>query len=334
VFGRVLLLRSSHLVRHGAAHRVIRQRGFLSFLADTPPGKTPVISSSRVAFIAWKPGRDRASDRWSTPVRVGDFGNAGLTRTITPVTAYLDGRVAIVTGGGSGIGRAIAIAYAAVGARVVIADIDEAAGAATVDEIAQAGGTAAFVRADASSPDAHEALVADTVARYGGLHIACNNAGVGGADKPVGEHPIDAWDRIIAINLSGVFYGMRHQIPALLASGGGVIVNIASIMASVGFRGQAAYAAAKHGVIGLTRSAALEYARQGVRINAVGPGFVDTPLLGDSSNRARRLLGALHPVGRLGEAAEVAELVLWLSSPKASFVTGSYYPVDGGYLAQ
>jgi NAD(P)-dependent dehydrogenase (short-subunit alcohol dehydrogenase family) len=241
----------------------------------------------------------------------GDEGIRELTPTIATVTAYLDGRVAIVTGGASGIGRAIAMAYASVGARVVIADIDEAAGAAS-----------------------HEALVADTVARYGGLHIACNNAGVGGADRPVGEHPVDSWDRIIAINLSGVFYGMRHQIPAMLASGGGVIVNIASIMATVGFRGQAAYAAAKHGVIGVTRTAALEYAKSNLRINAVGPGFVDTPLLGDTSSRVRRHLGAMHPVGRLGEAAEVAELVLWLSSPKASFVTGSYYPIDGGYLAQ
>jgi NAD(P)-dependent dehydrogenase (short-subunit alcohol dehydrogenase family) len=265
---------------------------------------------------------------------IGDDGIADPARTIAPVTAYLDGRVAIVTGGGSGIGRAIAIAYAAVGARVVIADIDEAAGAAAVEDILKARGTAAFVRSDASCAAAHEALVADTVARYGGLHIACNNAGVGGADRPVGEHPVDAWDRIIAINLSGVFYGMRHQIPAMLASGGGVIVNIASIMATVGFRGQAAYAAAKHGVIGVTRTAALEYAKQNVRINAVGPGFIDTPLLGETSNRARRVLGAMHPVGRLGEAAEIAELVLWLSSPKASFVTGSYYPIDGGYLAQ
>jgi NAD(P)-dependent dehydrogenase (short-subunit alcohol dehydrogenase family) len=264
----------------------------------------------------------------------GDEGIRELTPTIATVTAYLDGRVAIVTGGASGIGRAIAMAYASVGARVVIADIDEAAGADTVETILAAGGTAAFVRADAGCAASHEALVADTVSRYGGLHIACNNAGVGGADRPVGEHPVDSWDRIIAINLSGVFYGMRHQIPAMLASGGGVIVNIASIMATVGFRGQAAYAAAKHGVIGVTRTAALEYAKSNLRINAVGPGFVDTPLLGDTSSRVRRHLGAMHPVGRLGEAAEVAELVLWLSSPKASFVTGSYYPVDGGYLAQ
>jgi len=246
----------------------------------------------------------------------------------------LEGRVALVTGGGSGIGRAVALAYARSGARVVVSDIAEPGGNETVAQVAAAGGTACFVPADTSSPADNERLVAEAVRRYGALHVACNNAGVGGTGADVGDYALDEWQRIIGINLSGVFYGMRYQIPAMLAAGGGAIVNMASILGQVGFRGHSAYVAAKHGVVGLTRTAALEYAARGIRVNAVGPAFIDTPLLANLPAEARAALANLHPIARIGRSEEVAELVLWLSSDRASFVTSSYYPIDGGYLAQ
>ncbi|MVM33037.1 glucose 1-dehydrogenase [Spirosoma sp. HMF4905] len=249
--------------------------------------------------------------------------------------SLLNGKVALVTGAGSGIGKQVALKYAAEGAKVVVSDIVEKGGNETVAEIIAAGGEAFFVKADTSSPTDNELLVQQTLEKYGALHIACNNAGVGGPTIPTGEYPLDGWDKVIQINLSGVFYGMRYQLPAILQSGGGTIVNMASILGKVGFANSVAYVAAKHGVIGLTETAAVEYAAKGVRINAVGPGFIKTPLVESSMDQASRdALIALHPIGRLGESAEVAELVLWLSSDKASFVTGSYYNVDGGYLAR
>ncbi|MEO3402596.1 glucose 1-dehydrogenase [Mucilaginibacter sp. CAU 1740] len=249
--------------------------------------------------------------------------------------SILKDKVAIVTGGGSGIGKQVALKYAAEGAKVVVSDIVEKAGNETVAEIIAAGGEAFFIKADTGSAAENESLVQQTVAKYGALHIACNNAGIGGPSAPAGEYDLEAWDKVIKINLSGVFYGMRYQIPAILKSGGGNIVNMASILGKVGFAGSSAYVAAKHGVVGLTEAAAVEYAAKGVRVNAVGPGFIKTPLVESSMDQASRdaLIG-LHPIGRLGESAEVAELVLWLSSDKASFVTGSYYNVDGGYLAR
>lgn len=246
----------------------------------------------------------------------------------------LENKVAIVTGAGSGIGKAICLLYAKEGAKIVVSDISEKAGNETVSEIKDAGGKAIFVKADSSKPEDNKNLVEQTVKEFGGLHVAVNNAGIGGPIGPVGEYPIDGWDKVIAINLSGVFYGMRYQIPAMLKSGGGSIVNMASILGKVGTKGSAAYVAAKHGVIGLTESAALEYADQKIRINAVGPGYIKTPLLESLDEATMKALVGLHPMGRLGEASEVAELVLWLNSDKASFVTGSYYNVDGGYLAQ
>lgn len=247
----------------------------------------------------------------------------------------LEGKVAVVTGAGSGIGRAIAVALAAHHAKVLVADLDEPGGTETARHIAADGGTAAFRRADVAKPEDHEALVAAAEKEFGALHIAVNNAGIGGPSAPVGEYPLDGWDRVIAVNLSGVFYGMRYQLPAIEAAGGGSITNIASILGQVGFRNSAAYVAAKHGVVGLTRNAALEYAAKGIRVNAVGPAFIKTPLIENAMDtNALRALVDLHPIGRLGEAAEVAELVLWLCSSKASFVTGSYYAIDGGYLAQ
>lgn len=246
----------------------------------------------------------------------------------------LEGKAAIVTGAGSGIGRAIALHYALAGAKVVISDIDQDGGAETLDQILSAGGDAIFVAADTSLPQDHEKLVASTVQAYQRLDIACNNAGISGTAAPVGECSPDEWNKVIGVNLSGVFYGMRFQIPAMLKSGGGNIVNIGSILSQVGFREHSPYVAAKHGLVGLTRTAALEYGGRNIRINAVGPAFIRTPMLDALPPEMFDALAALHPLGRLGEAHEVAELVLWLSSDRASFVTGSYYPADGGYLAQ
>jgi len=245
----------------------------------------------------------------------------------------LTDKVAIVTGAASGIGRAIAQAYARAGAKVVVSDISVGAGEETVKLIKDAGGEAFFIAADTSKAEDSEQLVELTVEKYGGLHITCNNAGIGGPSAPTGEYTIEGWDKVIAINLSGVFYGCRYQIPALLQSGGGVIINMASILGQVGFANSSAYVAAKHGVVGLTKSIALEYGAGGIRANVVGPAFINTPLLKDMDSETIDWLVSKHPMGRLGEPSEVAELVLWLCTEKASFVNGAYYPVDGGYLA-
>ncbi len=203
-------------------------------------------------------------------------------------------------------------------------------------QIQQAGGDAYFVRSDVSQPEDCQALARVTVERYGRLDVAFNNAGIGGESNLVADYSIDAWQKVIAVNLSGVFYCMKYQIPQMLKTGGGAIVNMASILGQVGFAGAPAYVAAKHGVVGLSQNAAVEYAQQGVRVNVVGPAFISTPLIAaiEQDEAARSGLIGLHPIGRLGQSEEVAELVIWLSSDKASFVTGAYYPIDGGYLAR
>jgi NAD(P)-dependent dehydrogenase (short-subunit alcohol dehydrogenase family) len=246
----------------------------------------------------------------------------------------LENKVAIITGSGSGIGKSAAMLFAKEGAKVIISDINEAHGNSVVDEITKNGGAAFFVKADSSKPEDNEALVKQTLDKYGSLDIAVNNAGIGGPLAATGEYPVDGWKKVIDINLSGVFYGMRYQIPAMLQKGGSII-NVASILGQAGTKFSPAYVAAKHGVVGLTKAAALEYADKKIRINSIGPGYIKTPLVMNSLDKsALDTLVGLHPIGRLGESEEIAELLLWLASSKASFVTGSYYPIDGGYLAQ
>ena len=244
-------------------------------------------------------------------------------------------KVAIVTGAGSGIGAAIARELAERGAIVIAADIDLAAAQDVASEIRGDGGRASAIEVDVADPEAAERLVKFAVETGGGLHLAVNNAGIGGPNEPVADYPLDGWKKVIDINLNGVFYGMKYQIAAMLEAGGGAIVNVSSILGSVGWAGSSAYVTAKHGLIGLTKTAAIEYAQKGVRVNAVGPAFIDTPLL--SKNLDEETLGQLagmHPVGRLGTSEEVSALTCFLLSDRASFITGSYHLVDGGYTAR
>lgn len=247
----------------------------------------------------------------------------------------LENKVAIITGAGSGIGKETALLFAKEGAKVVVSDINEAHGNAVVDKIKNSGGEALFIRADSSSPEDHKNLVKETIKTFGKLDIAVNNAGIGGEVNKVGDMSVEGWKKVIDINLSGVFYGVKYQIPEMVKNGSGSIINIASILGQVGFANSAGYVAAKHGVVGLTKSAAWEYAPEKVRVNAVGPGFIYTGLVNEEAmgKEALNYLETKHAFGRLGEAQEVANLILFLASDDASFVTGSYYPVDGGYLA-
>ncbi|MGN8051259.1 SDR family NAD(P)-dependent oxidoreductase [Curtobacterium sp. 22159] len=245
-----------------------------------------------------------------------------------------EGKVAIVTGGGSGIGESIAKELAAAGARVVVTDIRLDAAQRVADEIGSAGGTAAAFEANSAVATDNERMVQFAVDTYGALHLAVNNAGIGAAPQPIGEYDVEAWDRVRAVDLDGVFYGLRYEIPAMLQAGGGAIVNMASVLGTVGIAENAAYVASKHALVGLTKVAALEYTAQGVRTNAVGPGFIDTPLVRSSlSPEALAALEGEHAAKRLGKDSEVAALVLFLLSDKASFISGSYHLVDGGYSA-
>ena len=244
------------------------------------------------------------------------------------------GKVAVVTGGASGIGEAVARAIAARGGQVVVADIDEADSERVTTAIGDAGGSAQAIRTDVTDADSVEAMVKFAVDAYGGLDVAINNAGIGGPLSPTGEYPIDGWRQVIEINLNGVFYGMRYQIPAMLARGGGAIVNVASILGAVGTANSPAYVAAKHGVRGLTKAAAIEYATRNIRINSVGPGYIETPLLASLDEATMQALVNLHPMHRLGTSEEVAALIVFLASDEAAFITGSYHLVDGGYTAQ
>lgn len=247
------------------------------------------------------------------------------------------GKTTLVTGGGSGIGQAAALLFAREGAQVVIADVNEAGGAATAKQIEGGGGRALFVPTDVTHAHDVEALLARTVATFGGLDCAFNNAGVSGDEMTTTECTEDNWDRVITTNLKSIWLCMKYEIPALLGHGGGAIVNTSSISGLIGLRGWPAYCASKHGIIGLTKVAALEYCQQGVRINAVCPGVIHTPML-DASFRnnpqAKDALAASEPIGRMGRPDEVAEVVAWLCSDAASFMVGSAVSVDGGFVAQ
>ncbi len=245
----------------------------------------------------------------------------------------LDNKVALVTGAGSGIGLAIAQSYAKEGAKVIVSDINEEHGNQAVEKIKSEGGEASFVKADTSKAEEVEALIKSTVEIYGRLDVACNNAGIGGDQKLTGEYDLDSWRKVLSINLDGVFYGCKYQLEQMEKNGGGVIVNIASIHGTVAAPLSSAYTAAKHAVVGLTKNIGAEYGQKNIRCNSVGPAYIETPLLESISGDMKEALIAKHPMGRLGTAQEVAELVLFLSSDKASFMTGGYYLVDGGYTA-
>lgn len=244
------------------------------------------------------------------------------------------GKVVLITGAAGGIGRATAQKFAVAGASVVCADIDDAGAHETAELIGDAGGTATAVHVDVADPASVEAMVAFAVSTYGGLDIAHNNAGIVGAGANIADMPDDTWRRGIDVMLSGVFYGIKHEVPAMLDRGGGAIVNTSSGAGLIGFPQMANYVAAKHGVIGLTKTAALEYIGQGIRINAICPGTAHSRMVDDwmqGSAEAEAQVAGLHPIGRIAEAEEIAEAVLWLASPAASFVVGVAMPVDGGY---
>lgn len=249
-------------------------------------------------------------------------------------TKEFEGKVALVTGGSSGIGEACARSLADAGAKVVVVDTNEELGSKVTRGVERTGGEAIFLRVDVSKAKEVERMVADTVSAFGRLDCAVNNAGIAGDLSPTGEYDLEAWRRVIDVNLSGVFYCMRYEIPQMLKQGGGAIVNMASILGTVAFAGTPAYTAAKHGVVGLTKTAAIDHAEQGIRVNSIGPAFIRTPMVLDKFDAPtlERIAG-LHPVGRMGDSEEIAQLAAFLCSDRASFLTGGYYLADGGYTA-
>lgn len=248
--------------------------------------------------------------------------------------SILENKVAVVSGAGSGIGRAIAITYAKEGAKVAVADINGEHAEETVKIIKDNGGDAFAITADSSKASENKSIIEKVVAQYGRLDIACNNAGMGGPAKPTGEYEPEEWDRVIALNLNGVFYACRYELEQMEKNGGGSIINIASIHGQVAAPNSPAYTASKHAVVGLTKNIAAEYAQKNIRCNAVGPGYIETPLLSANlDQQAQDAIAAKSPINRLGTAQEIADLVVFFSSDKSSFTTGSYIISDGGYTA-
>ncbi|WP_159593747.1 SDR family oxidoreductase [Chelativorans xinjiangense] len=253
----------------------------------------------------------------------------------------VSGKTALVTGSGAGIGRATAVKFAAEGAKVVVSDVNAEGGEETVAMIEKQDGKAVFIKADVAVSDEVDALIAKAVESFGRLDCACNNAGIEGKIVPFIEQPLDNFDRIIAVNLRGTFLCLQAEIRQMLKDGGGAIVNLASVAGLIGFPGLAPYVASKHGVNGLTKNAALEYGKQGIRVNAICPGGIDTRMLDSLAEQStggeittREMMDPLHPIGRIGTPEEVAELIVWLCSDRASFVTGANIPIDGGFVAQ
>ncbi len=254
------------------------------------------------------------------------------------MSRLLEGKSALVTGGGSGIGRATCLAMAREGASVTVADLPGPGAEETVDLIRKAGGTAHAVVADVTNPAQVEAMVASAVAAYGRLDCAHNNAGiaamhVGAGGQRIGDIAQEAWERMLAVNLTGVWLCMKHEIAAMERTGGGSIVNTASIAGLVGLPGSNAYIAAKHGVVGLTKAAAIDHAATRIRVNAVCPGYVETDMIRDAMSRRGDSILATVPMHRLGTPDEIAEAVVWLCSDRSGFMTGAAMPVDGGYTA-
>lgn len=247
----------------------------------------------------------------------------------------ITGKVAIVTGATDGIGETVAETLFAAGAKVVIASRDREKTEAKAKAMDSTGKSVLGLECDVADPAAVESLVQKTVKHFGGLHLAVNNAGITGpAGMSIAEQSIEDWNEVIAVTLSGVFHCMKFEIPAMLNGGGGSIVNLSSANGVVGITGLAPYTAAKHGVLGLTRAAALEYAQAGVRVNAVGPGYVDTPRMRLSPPEFLEGLAHAHPMGRLAKRDEIARFIMFLLSAESAFCTGGFYPVDGGYTAQ